>query len=98
MIRVLLPFHLRTLAHIEGELAMEVNKPVTLKAVLDEIEDQYPMLRGTIRNHLSQQRRPLLRFFACEKDLSHQSLEAVLPEAVVSGAEPLLIVGAIAGG
>jgi hypothetical protein len=98
MIRVLLPFHLRTLAHIEGELALEVNKPVTLGAVLDEIESQYPMLRGTIRNHLSQQRRPLLRFFACEKDLSHQSLETVLPEAVVSGAEPLLIVGAIAGG
>ena len=98
MIRVLLPFHLRTLAHIEGELGLEVNKPVTLKAVLDEIESQYPMLRGTIRNHLSQQRRPLLRFFACEKDLSHQSLETVLPEAVVSGAEPLLIVGAIAGG
>jgi molybdopterin synthase sulfur carrier subunit len=98
MIRVLLPFHLRTLAHIEGELALEVNKPVTLKAALDEIENQYPMLRGTIRNHHSQQRRPLLRFFACEKDLSHQSLETVLPEAVVSGAEPLLIVGAIAGG
>jgi molybdopterin synthase sulfur carrier subunit len=98
MIRVLLPFHLRMLAHIEGELALEVNKPVTLKAVLDEIENQYPMLRGTIRNHHSQQRRPLLRFFACEKDLSHQSLETVLPEAVVSGAESLLIVGAIAGG
>ena len=98
MIRVLLPFHLRTLAHIEGELALEVSKPVTLKAVLDQIESQYPMLRGTIRNHLSQQRRPLLRFFACEKDLSHQSLETVLPEAVVSGVEPLLIVGAIAGG
>ena len=98
MIRVLLPFHLRTLAHIEGELVLEVNKPVTLKAVLDEIESQYPMLRGTIRNHLSQQRRPLLRFFACEKDLSHQSFETVLPEAVISGAEPLLIVGAIAGG
>ena len=98
MIRVLLPFHLRTLAHIEGELALEVSKPVTLKAVLDQIESQYPMLRGTIRNHFSQQRRPLLRFFACEKDLSHQSLETVLPEAVISGAEPLLIVGAIAGG
>lgn len=98
MIRVLLPFHLRTLAHIEGELTLEVSKPVTLGAVIDSIENHYPMLRGTIRNHLSQQRRPLLRFFACEKDLSHQSLETVLPEAVVSGEEPLLIVGAIAGG
>jgi molybdopterin synthase sulfur carrier subunit len=98
MIRVLLPFHLRTLAHIEGELALEVNKPVTLKAVLDGIESHYPMLRGTIRDHVSHQRRPLLRFFACGKDLSNNSLETGLPEAVVSGAEPLLIVGAIAGG
>lgn len=98
MIRVLLPFHLRTLAHIEGELALEVNKPVTLKAVLDEIESHYPMLRGTIRDHVSHQRRPLLRFFACGKDLSNHSLETGLPETVVSGVEPLLIVGAIAGG
>lgn len=98
MIRVLLPFHLRTLAHIEGEVALEVKKPVTLRAVLDEIEARYPMLRGTIRDYVSQKRRPLLRFFACEKDFSNHSLETVLPEAVASGAEPLLIVGAIAGG
>lgn len=98
MIRILLPFHLRTLAHIEGELTLEVNRPITLGAVLDGIENQYPMLRGTIRNRLSQQRRPLLRFFACEKDLSNHSLDTVLPEAVISGAQPLLIVGAIAGG
>lgn len=98
MIRVLLPFHLRTLAHIEGEVAFEMNKPVTLGAVLNEIEVHYPMLRGTIRDHVSQQRRPLLRFFACGKDLSNHSPETVLPELVMSGAEPLLIVGAIAGG
>lgn len=98
MIRVLLPFHLRTLAHIEGEMVLKIEKPVTLRAVLDAIEIHYPMLRGTIRDHVTHKRRPLLRFFACEKDLSHHSPETLLPEAVTSGAEPLLIVGAIAGG
>lgn len=98
MIRVVLPFHLRTLAHVSDELMLDVKGSVTLCSVLDEIESRYPMLRGTIRDHVTQQRRPFLRFFACEKDLSNHSLEAVLPEAVALGAEPLLIVGAIAGG
>ena len=98
MIRVLLPAHLRTLAQIKGEVALEVNGPATQRAVLDALESQYPMLRGTIRDHATQQRRPFVRFFACGDDLSHESPDAPLPEAVVTAAEPLLVVGAIAGG
>jgi len=98
MIRVLLPPHLRGLAHISGEVQVEVKGEVTQRSVVDAIEMSYPMLRGTIRDHVTQQRRPFLRFFACEEDLSHESPDAPLPEAVVSGKEPLLIVGAIAGG
>lgn len=98
MIRVELPPHLRSLAHVRGEVQLEVAAPVTLRAVLDELEAQYPMLRGTIRDHVTQQRRAFLRFFACAEDLSHESSDAALPEEVTSGKEPLLIVGAIAGG
>jgi hypothetical protein len=98
MIRVELPPHLRSLAHVRGEVQLEVAAPVTLRAVLDELEAQYPMLRGTIRDHVTQQRRAFLRFFACAEDLSHESPDAALPEEVTSGKEPLLIVGAIAGG
>ena len=98
MIRVVLPAHLQSLAHVDDEVALQVNGQVTLRSVLDALEASYPMLRGTIRDHVTQQRRPFLRFFACEKDLSHESPDAPLPEAVVSGKEPLLIVGAIAGG
>jgi sulfur-carrier protein len=98
MIRVLLPQHLRGLAHVTGEVQVEIAGPVTQRSVVDAIETSYPMLRGTIRDHVTQQRRPFLRFFACEEDLSHQSIDAPLPEAVVSGKEPLLIIGAIAGG
>jgi hypothetical protein len=98
MIRVILPHHLRTLAHVGAELELEVKGPVTQRSVLDALEASYPMLRGTIREHDTQQRRPFLRFFACEEDLSHESPDAPLPDAVVSGAEPFLIIGAIAGG
>lgn len=98
MIRVLLPPHLRGLARIQGEIQLDVAAPVTQRSVLDALEANYPMLRGTIRDHVTQQRRPFLRFFACEEDWSHHSPDAPLPEAVVSGKEPLLIVGAIAGG
>jgi hypothetical protein len=98
MIRVLLPAHLRGLARISGEVKLEIEGAPTQRAVLDALEADYPMLRGTIRDHLTQQRRPFLRFFACEEDLSHDSPDARLPDAVVSGKEPLLIVGAIAGG
>lgn len=97
-IRVQIPYHLRTLAQVGGELRLEVTAPVSVRAVLDELEARYPMLRGTIRDHETGQRRPFLRFFACEDDLSHQSVEAPLPEPVAAGKEPLLIVGAIAGG
>jgi molybdopterin converting factor small subunit len=98
MIRVVLPAHLRTLAQISGEVRLEVEGTATLRAVLDALEARYPMLRGTIRDHATKQRRPFLRFFACEDDMSHESPDAPLPDAVVSGVEPLLIVGAIAGG
>ncbi|HET6963016.1 MAG TPA: MoaD/ThiS family protein [Terriglobia bacterium] len=98
MIRVVLPFHLRTLAHVEGEVELEVNGPVTQRSVLDALEARYPMLCGTIRDHVTQQRRAFVRFFACEEDLSHESPDAPLPEAVASGAEPFLVIGAIAGG
>ncbi len=98
MIRVILPQHLRTLAHVGSEVTIELEGPVTLRAVLDALEAGYPMLRGTIRDHDTQQRRAFLRFFACEEDLSHEPPDAPLPDAVASGKEPLLIIGAIAGG
>lgn len=99
MIRVVLPYHLRNLANIGGgEVKLHVDGPVTQRSVLDALEARYPMLRGTIRDHVSQQRRPFLRFFACEQDLSHDSPDAALPEPVACGREPLLVVGAIAGG
>ena len=98
MIRVVLPQHLRTLAHVGSEAQLEVEGPATLRSVLDALEAQYPMLRGTIRDHGTLKRRPFLRFFACEEDLSHQSHDSPLPAEVVSGKEPLLIIGAIAGG
>ena len=97
-IRVLLPPHLRTLARVRNEVALEVAGEATQRSVLDALEARYPMLRGTIRDQATQQRRPFLRFFACEQDLSHESPDAPLPEAVVSGAEPLIVLGAIAGG
>ena len=98
MIRVVLPPHLRTLARVEGEVSVEVAGAATPRAVLDALEARYPMLRGTIRDHVTHERRPFLRFFACKEDLSHESPDMVLPRAVISGAEPFLIVGAIAGG
>jgi hypothetical protein len=98
MIRVTLPQHLRTLAHVGYEVRIEVDGVVSLRSVLDAIEARYPMLRGTIRDHVTQERRPFLRFFACEEDLSHESPDTPLPEAVTSGKEPLMIIGAIAGG
>ena len=98
MIRVVLPAHLRTLAHESGEVKLEIEGPVTQRSVLDVLESRYPMLKGTIRDHVTQQRRPFVRFFACAEDLSHEPPDAPLPDAVASGAEPFLIVGAIAGG
>ena len=98
MIRVELPPHLRTLAQVTGEVHLEVQRPITQRTVLDSLEARYPMLLGTIRDHTTQQRRPFLRFFACEEDLSHESPDAPLPEAIATAAEPLLIIGAIAGG
>jgi hypothetical protein len=98
MIRVILPQHLRTLAHVGSEVQIDVEGQPTLRSVLDALEARYPMLRGTIRDHGTQQRRPFLRFFACEEDLSHESPDAPLPEPVVSGKEPLVVLGAIAGG
>jgi sulfur-carrier protein len=98
MIRVVLPAHLRTLARVDREVKLEVNGQVTQRSVLDALEASYPMLRGTIRDHATQQRRPFLRFFACQQDLSLEPPDAPLPEAVGSGTEPFLIIGAIAGG
>lgn len=98
MIRVTLPQHLRTLAHVGTEVQLEVAAPITQRSVLDALEMRYPMLRGAIRDHVTQQRRPFLRFFACEEDLSHESPDALLPEAVASGKEPFIVIGAIAGG
>lgn len=98
MIRVVLPVHLRTLARIEGEVPLELAAPVTLSSVLDALETKYPALRGTIRDHVTLRRRPFVRFFACEEDLSLEPPDSRLPEAVASGAEPFLIVGAMAGG
>ena len=98
MIRVVLPHHLRTLARVGKEVELQVEGPTTLGSVLDALEAQYPMLRGTIRDHVTQQRRPFIRFFACGEDLSHDPPDAPLPDAVATGTEPFLVVGAIAGG
>ncbi len=98
LIRALLPAHLRTLARVNRDVALEVEGPVTQRSVLDALEARYPMLRGTIRDPTTQRRRPLVRFFACGEDLSHESPDAPLPDAVASGAEPFLVVGAMAGG
>ena len=98
MIRVVLPAHLRTLAQVTGPVTLEVEGQVTQRTVLDALEAGYPMLRGTIRDHVTQRRRPFVRFFACEEDLSHEKPDAPLPDAVAIGAEPFLIVGALAGG
>jgi len=98
MIRVALPHHLRTLAHVDREVAINVEGPITIGAVLDAVEDQYPMLRGTIRDHVTHQRRPFIRFFACGLDLSHQPMDILLPVESVAGTEPLRVIGAMAGG
>jgi hypothetical protein len=98
MIRVVLPHHLRTLARVGDEVELEVQSPVTQRAILDAVEARYPMLRGTIRDHRTQQRRAFVRFFACEQDLSHEPPDSPLPAAVANGAEPFFVVGAMAGG
>jgi hypothetical protein len=98
MIRVGLPYHLRTLAKVDDEVQLDVDGQATLRSVLDALEARYPMLRGTIRDQVTGKRRPFLRFFACGEDLSHQSPDAPLPDAVATGAEPLVVLGAIAGG
>jgi len=98
MIRVVLPAHLRTLARDDKEVQVELDGPATTSAIVDALEARYPMLRGTIRDHSSKQRRPLVRFFACQKDLSHESPDTPLPETIVSGREPFLIIGSMAGG
>jgi len=98
VIRVILPQHLRTLAQVGAEVTIEVEGPITQRSVLDALEARYPMLRGTIRDHVTLQRRAFLRFFACQEDLSHESPDAPLPEAVASGREPFIVIGAIAGG
>src|ERR1041385_6481496 len=98
MIRVILPPNLRTLARIEGEVAFELNGTLTQRSLLDAVEEKYPMLRGTMRDHVTQVRRPMVRFFACGEDLSHESPDAPLPDAIANGTEPFLIIGAIAGG
>ena len=98
MIRVVLPAHLKTLAHADSEVKLELMGEVTQRSVLDALEARYPMLRGTIRDHVTKQRRPFLRFFACEQDLSHEAPDAPLPAEVASGKEPFLIIGAVAGG
>lgn len=98
MIRVVLPYHLRTLARVEGEVQIEAAGPVTLNSVLDAIEAKYPVLRGTIRDHETLRRRPFIRFFACKEDWSHEPTDAALPDAIATGEEPLMVIGAIAGG
>jgi molybdopterin synthase sulfur carrier subunit len=98
MIRVALPFHLRNLAHVGSEVTLEIEGAVTQRSILDALEARYPMLQGAIRDHVTEQRRPFLRFFACEEDLTLESPDAALPDAVASGKEPFLIIGAIAGG
>ena len=98
MIRVVLPEHLRRLAHVDGEVRLQIEGPVTQRSVLDAVETTFPMLRGTIRDHDTKRRRPFVRFFACQQDLSHEPPDALLPAAVATGVEPLLVVGAMAGG
>jgi molybdopterin synthase sulfur carrier subunit len=98
MIRVVLPAHLRKLAHVEGEVELEIIGEVTQRSILDALEARYPVLRGTIRDHVTQERRAFLRFFACEEDLTHEPADAPVPDAVASGAEPFYVIGAIAGG
>ena len=98
MIRIVLPYHLKTLARVDGEVSLAVDGPVTRRAILDALEARYPVLRGTVRDHVTQRRRPLVRFFACEEDVTHDSPDEPLPHAIATGAEPFLIVGAIAGG
>jgi sulfur-carrier protein len=98
MIRVVLPAHLRNLAQVDGEVMVDVHGEVTLRAILSELESQYPVLQGTIRDHVTKKRRPFVRFFACEQDLSHEPPDTPLPEAVVRGREPFLVVGAMSGG
>ena len=98
MIRVVLPHHLRTLARVGSEVELELNGEITQRAILDAVEARYPMLRGTMRDHVTQERRPLVRFFACGEDISHESPDASLPDAIAKGAEPFFIMGAIAGG
>ncbi len=98
MIRVVIPFHLRTLAQVDGEVKLDLQGPVTQRSILDALEARYPTLKGTIRDHGTLKRRPFLRFFACEQDLSHEPPDDPLPDAVASGAEPFMVVGAIAGG
>lgn len=98
MIRVILPAHLRTLSKVNGEVELEVEAPVTQRAILDALEAEYPMLRGTIRDHTSKERRDFIRFFACQMDLSHESPDAPLPDEVLSGKEPFMVIGAMAGG
>jgi molybdopterin synthase sulfur carrier subunit len=98
MIRVVLPYHLRNLAHVDHEVTLDVEGAITQRSVLDAIEARYPMLRGAIRDHVTQQRRPFLRFFACEEDISHELPDTPLPDAVASGKEPFIVIGAIAGG
>jgi molybdopterin synthase sulfur carrier subunit len=98
MIRVILPANLRTLAHVEGEVELEFNGMLTQRSLLDAVESKYPMLRGTLRDHVTHLRRPMVRFFACGEDLSHQSPDAPLPDAIATGTEPFMIIGAIAGG
>jgi molybdopterin synthase sulfur carrier subunit len=97
-LRVLLPFHLRNLAHIEGEVQLELNGQVTMGSVLDALEERYPVLRGTIRDHITLRRRPFVRFFCCQEDLSNEPQDFLLPQAVINGSEPFLIIGAMAGG
>ena len=98
MIRVILPAHLRALARVEGEVKLDIEGEATQRSVLDGLEARYPMLRGTIRDHVTQKRRPFIRFFACEQDLSHEAPDTPLPEAVATGVEPFFVIGAIAGG
>jgi sulfur-carrier protein len=98
VIRIVLPPHLRTLARVDGDVELDVNGVVTQRSILDQLETRYPMLRGTMRDHVTHLRRPLVRFFACGDDLSHESPDAPLPEAIVKGSEPFVIIGAIAGG
>jgi sulfur-carrier protein len=98
MIRVLLPYHLRTIANVDGEVMLDLAGPATLRSILDALESRFPNLRGTIRDHVTKERRPLIRFFACEEDWSHESPDKPLPEAIAMGREPFWIVGAIAGG